>query len=372
MAANINLQTSNFNLSLSGCNSNFTLKSNSDIEEALFNPIARYSFEEGSETIAIDSIEGNNGTISGATYTTGIVGTYALSFDGISNKVTIADNTALNPTTAMSLSLWFKSNKSTYITTTIEAENTTGNTTGDNWTTFRRGRAGIDATGTLVTYDFTNIDYGSKTLIIQGYGSTTAVNGVTYKITDIVTSEVLVAETNMLTGRTTNGLYLFKVFNVKGNNYRVEMFFKNIIDIYIDYLQITGGKDEMICKANAYDFLLSDKNLRFNLFTPLSLNVSVIITMNNDWHHFVATYDGSNIKLYMDNVLKITQADTGTIATNTNSVTFGFGEGFGGYCWGLLDEVLIYKNKALNSIEVSTLFNKGIRLKPIIIKEVAT
>lgn len=49
-------------------------------------PVAKWKFDEGSGTTAADSIGDNNGTINGATWTTGVVG-YALEFDGVDDFV---------------------------------------------------------------------------------------------------------------------------------------------------------------------------------------------------------------------------------------------------------------------------------------------
>ena len=75
------------------------------------------------------------------------------------------------------------------------------------------------------------------------------------------------------------------------------------------------------------------------------------------WHHLAMTYDGSQLKLYIDGVLTETGSATGSIDSEvgtligqhnflspTNSDTFG----------GLIDETLVY-NRALSATEISTL-----------------
>jgi hypothetical protein len=69
--------------------------------------VAAYGFEEGTGSSLSDaSGAGNNGTISGATWTT--AGKYgnALVFNGTSALVTINDSTSLHLTTAMTLEAW--------------------------------------------------------------------------------------------------------------------------------------------------------------------------------------------------------------------------------------------------------------------------
>jgi hypothetical protein len=68
------------------------------------------NFEEGSGTTAYDSSgNNNNGALSGgAAYTTDhVVGSYALSFDGIDDRVNCPSNSSLRPTN-ITISLWVK------------------------------------------------------------------------------------------------------------------------------------------------------------------------------------------------------------------------------------------------------------------------
>ena len=70
--------------------------------------VAAYNFNAGAGTTLADaSGRGNNGTISGATWTTGIFGG-ALAFNGTSSWVTIANSSALNLTSGMTLEAWVK------------------------------------------------------------------------------------------------------------------------------------------------------------------------------------------------------------------------------------------------------------------------
>ncbi len=69
--------------------------------------VASYSFNAGTGTTLADtSGNGNNGTISGATWSTS--GKYggALSFDGVNDLVTVADANSLDLTTGMTLEAW--------------------------------------------------------------------------------------------------------------------------------------------------------------------------------------------------------------------------------------------------------------------------
>jgi hypothetical protein len=71
--------------------------------------VAGFGFEDGSGTAATDSSgNNNNGTISGATWTTGGRIGSALDFDGTNDVVTIADANSLDLAGAMTLSAWVR------------------------------------------------------------------------------------------------------------------------------------------------------------------------------------------------------------------------------------------------------------------------
>jgi gliding motility-associated-like protein len=74
------------------------------------------------------------------------------------------------------------------------------------------------------------------------------------------------------------------------------------------------------------------------------------------FHHLAMTYDGSNIRLYLDGNLVKTQVQTGTIATNTNSLALGNQPGFSELFIGTLDEARIW-NAALSADQIKSRMN---------------
>ena len=71
--------------------------------------VAAYSFDAGSGTVLTDvSGKGNNGTISGATWTSAGKSGGALTFDGVNDLVTIADASSLDLTNGMTLEAWVR------------------------------------------------------------------------------------------------------------------------------------------------------------------------------------------------------------------------------------------------------------------------
>ena len=70
--------------------------------------VAAYAFDEGTgNTVTDASGNGNTGTISGATWTSGQY-SYGLAFNGTSSRVDVPDAASLQLTTAMTLEAWVK------------------------------------------------------------------------------------------------------------------------------------------------------------------------------------------------------------------------------------------------------------------------
>ncbi len=87
---------------------------------------------------------------------------------------------------------------------------------------------------------------------------------------------------------------------------------------------------------------------------------------NNTWYHLAGTFDGTNIKIYLNGVLAGTTAFTGPIATNTANVNFGRDADSGGrrYYRGRIDDVRIY-NRALTDVEIQSLLVSAQANKPV-------
>lgn len=63
----------------------------------------------------------------------------------------------------------------------------------------------------------------------------------------------------------------------------------------------------------------------------------------NQWSHVAGTYDGSNIRIYINGVLDAEYSYTGSIATSTDNLTFGCRtDGSGEFYNGLVDEMRIW------------------------------
>ena len=101
----------------------------------------------------------------------------------------------------------------------------------------------------------------------------------------------------------------------------------------------------------------------FNVQTPNgSFSVfSGVVPSQNVWYNIVGTYDGSNVKIYIDGVLKGTLSATGSINNNTELMMLGDAGhgGFSAFLNGNLDEVSIY-SRGLTQSEVTSIYGGGV------------
>jgi beta-galactosidase len=81
-------------------------------------------------------------------------------------------------------------------------------------------------------------------------------------------------------------------------------------------------------------------------------NVKVDSTFNGEWHHVLGTYDGNELKTYVDGVLGATVAHQGSIDVQTHNLTIAHNsQETDRYYDGAIDEVKIY-NRALIPSEI--------------------
>ena len=92
--------------------------------------------------------------------------------------------------------------------------------------------------------------------------------------------------------------------------------------------------------------------------TDLIVNRTTAGVVNNQWNNVVATWDGTNKRIYVNGVLRATSANlTGTVTQNTTGAAFIGIYGGGGYPFnGRISQTQIY-NRALTAQEIQQNFN---------------
>jgi len=100
-------------------------------------------------------------------------------------------------------------------------------------------------------------------------------------------------------------------------------------------------------------YIYSGGNWRYASYVP-----AIDITQ---WHHYAGTFDGKNIRLYIDGVRVASTLWTGTINADTGPLFIGMDDGQNRYLDGLIDEVAIYR-RALSVWEIQDHYNSGVSL----------
>ncbi len=77
------------------------------------------------------------------------------------------------------------------------------------------------------------------------------------------------------------------------------------------------------------------------------------------WYHVVGTYDGSEIRLYVNGQLEGTASHVGNINTTTGNLFVGSRSSSDRHFNGLLDEVAIW-NRALSAQEIESIYKRGV------------
>lgn len=128
---------------------------------------------------------------------------------------------------------------------------------------------------------------------------------------------------------------------------------------YDYFFQQAGGDLDPVVMAFSTGGGGNSKRFECNIGTGgVNTNTGVGNTQFSDtnWHHVVCVYNGTDIRLYVDNVLDVTPvAKTGTLDTSTNNLTIGYPYGSRK---ANIDDVRIY-NRALSATEITALYNLG-------------
>ena len=147
-----------------------------------------------------------------------------------------------------------------------------------------------------------------------------------------------------------------------GDQTDLEGFGAVTISAWINCGLMGGDSYNIAGKAGVYKIDYYNSKIRFltgNDFAGSILTTKSTLS-NNEWHHIVATYDGSIKRVYIDNIMDPTTVLTsGSLGANTKEVSIGAHRQF--ETWdhffkGAIDEVRIY-DRALSQSEVTQLYN---------------
>lgn len=124
----------------------------------------------------------------------------------------------------------------------------------------------------------------------------------------------------------------------------------------ISYDEETGEKSDDVIECYIYNTNWDDEN---GVYEKVSASVKTPDNWGGEWHHVAGTYDGENLKLYLDGKEAASVADNTGIATGGNAVGIGADVTYDAqnpnvpdHFDGLIDSVRIY-DKALTAEELN-------------------
>lgn len=118
----------------------------------------------------------------------------------------------------------------------------------------------------------------------------------------------------------------------------------------------------IVSKQNAYMFGIWDTSTLVGVIN--STESRATITDVTEWHYYAMTYDGSNIRLYIDGALVKTTSCTGSIALNDNDILIG--ERF----LGEIDQARIYGEcKTLSELKNQYINSKGSYSRSVVVSD---
>lgn len=121
------------------------------------------------------------------------------------------------------------------------------------------------------------------------------------------------------------------------------------------------GNDDFDTDRHGYNFFIRlDGTVSLELASASAAQsvTSTTAISNNVWNHIVATWDGTNVHIYVNGNDEGAVSQTVTPTTNTSSFKIG-NASIGSYNYtGRIDEVGVW-SRALTGAEVTTLYNSG-------------
>lgn len=118
--------------------------------------------------------------------------------------------------------------------------------------------------------------------------------------------------------------------------------------------EVPPTADRVLChKLNSFRAKQVNSGMEF-IVTIGGSNKQVTVSSGlaaSTWAHIIGTYDGANVKLYLDGVEKAALAATGDLNTNTNALFIGASSAAAEFYKGTLDEFRVYR-RALTADEV--------------------
>jgi hypothetical protein len=134
---------------------------------------------------------------------------------------------------------------------------------------------------------------------------------------------------------------------ISGNNVSVSLWFN---------APSTSGPLRYFVICSDFGVFMEGGNIGIAISIPATDSASGPFTANT-WHHLLGTYDGTDIRCYIDGVLTQVKNHPGDISDLNHPLTFG---SFNNEYWaGGIDDVRIYNRTITDGSEISDLYHEG-------------
>ncbi|MDA3855246.1 MAG: LamG domain-containing protein [Candidatus Woesearchaeota archaeon] len=136
----------------------------------------------------------------------------------------------------------------------------------------------------------------------------------------------------------------------------------NVSGNALQYIFVNGDTSNSLAVVN--DGGINDELIQFSLNIDGSNEVLYSnTTLGNDWHFVAATYDGANMRVYLDSILVGINNIYGEIVAVSSDNYIGF-DGVGSHFFGIIDEVK-FLNLALFDNEIEDLYYNDLRFREL-------
>lgn len=198
-----------------------------------------------------------------------------------------------------------------------------------------------------------------------------ATDSVTYDETDYWNDGILYGDPQWVDGRIGNALDFDGVDDYVdcGNTDSLNITGNITVSLWVNTDTVASGTHRSYLIKGDTSYALKQNSWgRIEFFVYIggwqAVTYPVDDTFNSVWHHLAGTYDGSQIKLYVDGILRDTKNYTGEIGTNASIVSIGSDSGTRRYCDARIDDARIY-NRAISIIEIKKLASPERASNPI-------
>jgi len=153
-------------------------------------------------------------------------------------------------------------------------------------------------------------------------------------------------------------------FNLDGSGY-AEVVDDTTLDITTELTlsawvyQRESGYSSLVNKGNAYTWYVGNASVKSRLFIGSTQFNSNTYPPINQWNYLSVVYDGSTIQFYLNGNADGSTSHTGAIPTNIKPLLIGVSQDFTEGLDEIIDEVVVY-NEALTQEEITNNYNAGL------------